>query len=144
MHFVVALILATAVFSGCGPVRNTIPCPLTSAEMKNGWDDGKLDEAFQLACELGTTTLIVTTNGEVVRSMGDPTVPHRLHSVRKALLSALIGQHMGTGPGRIDLGSTLAELGIDDEPQPLTELQKAGKGSASDQECVRHQPLRSR
>jgi hypothetical protein len=120
-------ILGAAFLSGCGTVQNTTPCPLTPAETTIGWDVRKLDEAFRFACKLGTTTLIVAANGEVVRSMGDVAAPHRVHSVRKALLSALVGQHIGTGPKQINLESTLAELGIDDEPHTLTELQKEAK-----------------
>ena len=117
---ILAVVLGAALLSGCGPRRNTTPCPLTRAETTIGWDAKSLDDAFQFACELGSTTLIVATNGEVVRAMGDLATPHRVHSVRKALLSALVGQHTGTGPKQINLESTLAELGIDDEPHPLT------------------------
>jgi len=120
-------ILGAVFLSGCGTVQSSTPCLLTPAETTIGWDLRKLDEAFRFACELGTTTLIIATTGEVVRSMGDVTMPHRVHSVRKALLSALVGQHIGTGPKQINLESTLAELGIDDEPHPLTELQKEAK-----------------
>ncbi|MBW2157894.1 MAG: serine hydrolase [Deltaproteobacteria bacterium] len=124
---ILAMVLGAALLSGCGPKRNTTPCPLTPAETTSGWDVRNLDDAFQFACELGTTTLIVATNGEVVRSMGDLATPHRVHSVRKALLSALVGQHMGMGPMQINLESTLAELGIDDEPHPLTRQLKEAK-----------------
>ena len=89
-----------------------------------GWAPWRLDAAFDLARTYGTGTLIVTTNGKTVRAMGDITTPHRVHSIRKALLSALVGQHQGTGPGKIDLDATLADLGIDDRPVPLTPLQK--------------------
>lgn len=120
-------ILGAVFLSGCGTVQSSTPCLLTPAETTIGWDLRKLDEAFRFACELGTTTLIIATNGEVVRSMGDVTTPHRVHSVRKVLLSAMVGQHIGTGPKQINLESTLAELGIDDEPHPLNELQKEAK-----------------
>jgi CubicO group peptidase (beta-lactamase class C family) len=53
--------------------------------------------------------------------------PLHLHSVRKALLSAIVGQHVGTGPNQINLESTLAELGINDKPNPLTPLQQQAK-----------------
>lgn len=97
---------------------------MTPSEKTIGWDLQKVDEAFRYACEMGTTTLIIVTDGKVVRSMGDVNVPYHVHSVRKALLSALVGQHVGTGPNRINLESTLAELGIDDDPQPLNDMQK--------------------
>ena len=126
-NIILVVILGAALLSGCGPRRNTAPCPLTRAETKLEWDTKILDNAFQFACELGSTTLIVATNGEVVRAMGNLATPHRVHSVRKALLSALVGQHTGMGPMHINLESTLAELGIDDEPHPLTKQQKEAK-----------------
>lgn len=89
-----------------------------------GWSQSRLDEAFALAEHYGTGTLIVMTDGKVIRSTGDVCQPHRVHSVRKALLGALVGQHVGSGPGRIDLDATLAQLGIDDRPHPLTALQQ--------------------
>jgi len=121
------VILGTVLLSGCGTVESSTPCPSTPAKTTIGWDLRKLDEAFRFACKLGTTTLIISTNGEVLRSMGNVAVPHRLHSVRKALLSALIGQHIGTRHNQINLESTLAELGIDDKPHPLNERQKETK-----------------
>lgn len=124
---ILAVVLGAALLSGCAPRRNTIPCPLTRAKTTHGWDAKSLENAFQFACELGTTTLIVATNGEVVGAMGDLATPHRVHSVRKALLSALVGQHTGNGPKQINLENTLTELEIEDEPHPLTRQQKEAK-----------------
>ena len=123
-RMIVVVILGAVSLACSNSVQPLTPCPLTPSETAIGWDLRKIDAAFRFACELGTTTLLITTSGEVVRSMGDVTAPHRVHSVRKALLSALIGQHIGTGPEQINLDSTLAELGIDDEPHLLNELQK--------------------
>jgi CubicO group peptidase (beta-lactamase class C family) len=88
------------------------------------WDTQRLDKAFALARTMGTTTLMVVTGGKVVRSHGDITKPHDIHSVRKAVLSALVGLHAGPGARQINLASTLEELGIDERPVPLTALQK--------------------
>ena len=119
--------LGALILSGCGPIQSSTPCPVTSSEESIGWDLQKVDEAFRFACEMGTTTLIIVTDGKVVRSMGDVTVPYHVHSVRKALLSALVGQHVGTGPNQINMERTLAELGIDDDPHPLNQMQKEAK-----------------
>ena len=43
------------------------------------------------------------------------------------MLSAIVGQHVGTGPNQINLETTLAELGINDKPNPLTPLQQQAK-----------------
>jgi CubicO group peptidase (beta-lactamase class C family) len=45
-----------------------------------------------------------------------------VRSVRKSFLSALYGIHLAEG--RIDLGKTLGELGIDDHPPALTAIEK--------------------
>jgi CubicO group peptidase (beta-lactamase class C family) len=70
---------------------------------------------------------MVVTKGEVVKSMGGLDEPLRVHSVRKALLSTIVGQHVGKGPDQINLDSTLAELNINDKPNPLTPLQQQAK-----------------
>jgi len=107
--------------------RNETECNLARTEVNSVWDAEKLDEAFQFACELGPTNLIVVTNGETVKSMGELDKPLFLHSVRKAVLSAIVGQHVGTGPNKINLESTLAELKINDKPIPLSPLQQQAK-----------------
>lgn len=122
--YFLSCLLVLLVCVGCGPALNKEPCPLTPAEASSGWDMQTLDRAFRHACELGSSTLVISTDGDIVRSMGNLSKPLRVHSVRKALLSALVGQHLGTGQGKIDLNSNLAELGIDDSPVPLTDLQK--------------------
>lgn len=126
-NIILAVALGAVLLSGCSPRQNATPCQLTRAKTTPDWDSKILDNAFQFACEMGTTTLLVTTNDEVVRAMGNLATPHRVHSVRKALLSALVGQHTGTGPKQINLENTLAELDIDDEPHPLTRQQKKAK-----------------
>ena len=115
-------VFALASCAASSPVTDQKGSEGTAAE--EGWDQSRLAGAFDLARRYGTGTLIVLTNGKIVRSMGDIRTPHRVHSVRKALLSALVGQHVGTGPGKIYLDATLAQLGIDDAPEPLTSLQK--------------------
>ena len=101
--------------------NNCIRCPTDPTSV---WNTQKLDEAFQYACELGTSTLMVVTNGKIVKSMGDVDKPLQIHSMRKPILGALVGQHLGDGPNQINLGRTLAELGISDTPNPLTPLQQ--------------------
>jgi hypothetical protein len=125
---VVWLIAAAFIINGCATYyMKETECNLTKTKANPMWDAEKLDEAFQFACELGSTSLIVATNGEIVKSMGELDKPLYLHSVRKALLSAIVGQHVGTGPNKINLESTLAELGINDKPKPLTPLQQQAK-----------------
>jgi hypothetical protein len=128
LRHVVWLIVAAFIINGCATYyMKERECNLTKIKANPMWDAEKLDEAFQFACELGSTSLIVVTNGEIVKSMGELDKPLYLHSVRKALLSAIIGQHVGSGPNKINLESTLAELGINDKPKPLIPLQQQAK-----------------
>ena len=65
---------------------------------------------------------MIVQNGVVVAEWGDVAVKSPAHSVRKSLLSALIG--IAVEEGKIDLSSTLEELGIDDNEPSLTEIEK--------------------
>jgi hypothetical protein len=92
-------------------------------EKKDFWNKSKLDEAIQYSKEIGTFSMIIQTDGEIVASVGDLDSLSRTHSIRKAILMAILSQHFD----KIDLESTLADLNIDDSPIPLTELQKTAK-----------------
>ncbi|MDF1791536.1 MAG: serine hydrolase [Thalassobaculaceae bacterium] len=95
-----------------------------SAVHKLGWHPDRLDEVLAYATGLSTDTLLVETGGRTVAILGDPTVRYTVHSIRKALLSTVVGQHVGDGERQIALGATLADLDIDDSPVPLTPLQR--------------------
>lgn len=89
-----------------------------------GWSPEGLRRTLDYLTRLSVDSFIVMTEGEIVASLGDLTVPYSIHSARKAILSAVVGQHVGDGPNQIPLDATLAELGIDDTPGPLTPLQQ--------------------
>jgi len=89
-----------------------------------GWHPTRLKVVFDYASTLSTDTLLIVTAGKTVGAFGDPRRSYNVHSVGTALLSAMVGQHIGAGPKQIRLNATLAELGIDDTPGPLTALQK--------------------
>ncbi|WP_420346078.1 serine hydrolase domain-containing protein [Pelagibius sp.] len=116
--------------SGLGP--NPGPNPghgqvfrLDDAETRRlGWDPFDLDRVFGYADGLGSDVLLIVTDGTAVAALGDLETPRPLHSIRKALLSALVGRHLGAGERSIDLAANLADLGIDDAPAPLTPLQR--------------------
>ena len=98
---------------------------LSAAETRRlGWDPERLDQVFAYSASLSTDTLMIVTAGRTVAAYGDTAQRYHVHSIRKAFLSALIGQHAGPGSRQIDLDVTLDELGIDDMPGPLTLLQK--------------------
>ena len=91
------------------------------------WNRQKLDEIIEYLNEIGATTFLLVTGGNVVLSHGNVEIPYDVHSIRKALLSAIVGQHLGEGSNRINLESTLEELGINDHPNPLTKSQQKAK-----------------
>ena len=87
-----------------------------------GWSADKLALAHRYAGEIGTASLLIVQHGRIVDSLGDIAGKHPLHSVRKSLLSALIG--IAVAAGQIDLGATLGGLGIDDVTPALTAAEK--------------------
>lgn len=87
-----------------------------------GWDTELLSEARSYARVIGTATMFIVQHGVVVDSMGDITDRLELHSMRKSLLSSLIG--IDVSERKINLQSTLAQLGIDDTPPSLTDAEK--------------------
>ena len=65
---------------------------------------------------------MIVDDGVVVDAWGDITRKFECHSMRKSLLSALIGIHVEEG--RINLSKTMEGLGIDDNEPTLTETEK--------------------
>jgi CubicO group peptidase (beta-lactamase class C family) len=65
---------------------------------------------------------MIVQHGRVVAQWGDPTAKSKLHSVRKSLLSALIG--IAVEAHKIDLGATMEGLGIDDKAPSLSAVEK--------------------
>lgn len=109
-HLLQLIIICAFSFSGCDKIEKI-------------WNENDLNKAIEYAQEIGTFSLIIQTNGEIVSSYGNIDSLSRIHSIRKAILMALISQHLD----KINLQSTLSEINIDDYPIPLTELQKSTK-----------------
>nr|WP_268894099.1 serine hydrolase [Pseudoroseomonas coralli] len=65
------------------------------------------------AANTDTAALMVVVRGRVLLSAGRVAARFNAHSIRKSLLSALIGIHAEAG--RIDLEASLEDLGIDDQ-----------------------------
>ena len=87
-----------------------------------GWDAERLAEARGIARGADSTALFVIHRGRVVLAHGAVERPFAVASVRKSLLSALYGIYVGEG--RIDLATTLEQLGIDDVEPCLTTDEK--------------------
>ena len=88
----------------------------------DGWSAERLNEAQNWSRQIGTTALIVVHHGRVVVQWGDVAAKIPLASVRKSLLSALIGNAVERG--EISLTQTLAQLGVDDNEPSLSAEEK--------------------
>ena len=87
-----------------------------------GWSSEKLSVAQAYSERIGSAAVMIVDDGIVVDAWGDVTQKFPCHSMRKSLLSALIGIHVDEG--NIDLSKTLEELGIDDNEPSLTREEK--------------------
>jgi CubicO group peptidase (beta-lactamase class C family) len=86
------------------------------------WSVERLKAARAYAADLKPTAVMVVQDAHVIAAWGDVSRKVDLASVRKSLLGALYG--IAVSEGRIDVRSTLAELGIDDKAPVLTDMEK--------------------
>ena len=77
-----------------------------------GWSGEKLHAARDYADTIDTAAVMIVAGGAIVDQWGETTRKFNVHSVRKSLLSALVGIYEAKGV--IDLEATLEDLGIDD------------------------------
>ena len=87
-----------------------------------GWSIGALASARDYAQSIGTASLVAIQHGRMLASWGEIDRRLELHSVRKSLLSALIG--IAAAQGKIDLDASVGSLGIDDVPPALSDTEK--------------------
>lgn len=90
-----------------------------------GFDPAALAAARETWEELPSSAFLVVADGAVVASWGQTQRRFMCHSVRKSLLSALYGIYWDRG--ELELNKTLADLGIDDTPDPLLETEKQAR-----------------
>jgi CubicO group peptidase (beta-lactamase class C family) len=90
-----------------------------------GFDAAKLEAARTTWVGLPSSAFMVVADGAVVAAWGDVGRRFMCHSVRKSFLSALYGIYWDRG--EIELNKTMADLGIDDEPDPLLETEKQAR-----------------
>jgi ankyrin repeat protein len=86
-----------------------------------GWSSEKLQAALEYADSIGSAVVMVVVDGLVLAEWGETARRFRAHSMRKSLVSALIGIYVGTGDINID--ATLEDLGIENGT-PLTSSEK--------------------
>ena len=87
-----------------------------------GWSTEKLQDAYEFSKEMDTAALMLIYQGKVLYHWGDLTRKYWVHSCRKSFMSALYGIHVDEGT--IDISKTMADLGIDDNPPSLSDLEK--------------------
>ncbi|MGB3503653.1 MAG: serine hydrolase [Mesorhizobium sp.] len=87
-----------------------------------GWSVEGLNAAKTVSKALKPTALVIVQDGKIVAAWGEPARKVNAASVRKSLMSALYG--IAVAEGKIDLSSTLEELGIDDRLPSLTPQEK--------------------
>jgi CubicO group peptidase (beta-lactamase class C family) len=93
-----------------------------SAPASLGWSAKKLGQAAAFSKTIGSAAIMVVDRGFVVAAWGRVAHRYPLHSIRKPLVSALVG--IGTAQGQIDVSKSLADLRIDDNAPQLTEVEK--------------------
>jgi CubicO group peptidase (beta-lactamase class C family) len=86
-----------------------------------GWSAEKLGEARKYFDTLPPANLVVVDRGRVVVEWGDSAMKIMVSSVRKSILSVLYG--IDLPDSKLDLDTTIGQLGIDDDP-PLTAEEK--------------------
>jgi CubicO group peptidase (beta-lactamase class C family) len=94
----------------------------TSTPEQLGWSSEKLAAARAYSEKIGSASVMIVDDGVVVDAWGDITRKFECHSMRKSLLSALIGTHVEGG--HIDMSKTMEELGINDNEPSLTATEK--------------------
>ena len=77
-----------------------------------GWKAEKLKAADAIAVSLRTDSYLVVHRGRLVHEYGDITKPRNIYSMRKSVLSVLIGMYVDRG--LINLEQSLADLNVDD------------------------------
>lgn len=87
-----------------------------------GWSSEKLASARKFSKVIGTDAVMIVDDGVVIDAWGDISRNFQCHSMRKSILSGLIGIHVDEG--NIDLDATLDQLGIDDHAPSLSSIEK--------------------
>jgi CubicO group peptidase (beta-lactamase class C family) len=88
-----------------------------------GWSRQKLEKAERWSRQIKSIAVMVVHHGLVVAEWGDIVGKTELASVRKSLLSALIG--IAVERKELELSRTIGSLGIDDNEPSLTPQEKS-------------------
>lgn len=95
----------------------------TIAPEAAGWSAERLAEAKSWSQHVApTAAVMIVQHGRIVAEWGGTAVKSNLHSIRKSLLSALIG--IAVDAHQIDPAATIGSLGIDDNAPGLTDVEQ--------------------
>jgi CubicO group peptidase (beta-lactamase class C family) len=98
-----------------------------------GYSETGLEALRQVLAEAGSESMLLVHEGKVFFEWGNIRQRRLVHSIRKPLLHALIGQELGKGC--LDLQRTVGDYGIDERAPGLTAVEKS---------ATLHQLLQSR
>ncbi|HSA56891.1 MAG TPA: serine hydrolase [Gemmatimonadaceae bacterium] len=101
-----------AAAAGAAPVYPGASWDSIARPESAGWSTAGLDRVRTKLSNMPSTGFVAIVGGRVLLSHGDLQAVSYLASVRKSVLSMLTGIYVAQG--KIDLGRTLARLGIDD------------------------------
>lgn len=87
-----------------------------------GWSRQQLEKAESWSRQINSIAVMVVHHGAVVAEWGDIAAKTELASVRKSVLSALIG--IAVERKELELSRTIGSLGIDDNEPSLTPEEK--------------------
>jgi CubicO group peptidase (beta-lactamase class C family) len=111
--FVAVLLACASAAPACAQARFPGEAwTVVSHPTARGWDTAQLARARRFADSIGSSAVMVVHDGEVLAQWGDVAARTDVYSVRKSLLSALIG--IAVHRKQLDTAATLAQLGIDD------------------------------
>ncbi len=88
-----------------------------------GFDTTALNAVEEQFDDMHSTSFMVVHRGSVVLALGDVTRRYMCHSMRKSIMSAMIGMYAESGD--INLYQTLADLGINDKQELSVREQQA-------------------
>lgn len=89
---------------------------------RHGWDVQRLQQAQRTFESLPSAAVMIVHRGRLIAAWGDVAARYTAQSVRKGLLSSLVGQLVGEG--RLRLDATLEQMGVDDVSPALTEAER--------------------
>ena len=116
-----AVLVSMPALAGANPVFPGKSWEKAAAPEAMGWSVAGLERADRYAQKIHTDAYLIVEHGRIVHSYGDCGRPINVHSMRKSILSVLMG--IQWDQGKADLDQTLAELGIDDQ-EPLSQAER--------------------